>query len=295
MRFKEYPWIAAQKASKTARAHDVAAAGSTADGGACVPGLGAVDRLAALHAQPAAAIREVTSSPSTGPAGDHGGEGTAIEPSWWRLRPMMAGHRHRRMKVRANAETPPTAEPRPVRCVGRGLVPHSTCSSREKAHLGGAPARMIAEDEAGRGPRGQAALEQRADCKAISQSGPACGDHRPSTPCTSSAAPDEEFAGLADTLGIAPTPGRRAAELNAFKHSSAIAAAHRDHISRDLRGCRRGRSSRQRARLAGRAARCRDMIPLVATRRSRLMRELVDRVGAESREKGPHARYQVGT
>ncbi len=218
---------------------------------------------------------------------------------------MVWADRHRRMKVRANAETP--ADCRTARQFGAEGV--GLCRTEhmffEEKRIAAVRQMILAEDEAGRRTALAKLLpEQRADFKAIFavMAGlpvtirlldPPLHEFMPRT--------DEEFAGLADTLGIgAETLRRRAAELHEFNPM----LGHR--------GCRLGITYPEIYEMQARAifeAACDTaaesgaapvpeiMIPLVATRRElELMRDRVDRIGREVfAEQGRSIDYQVGT
>jgi pyruvate, orthophosphate dikinase len=213
--------------------------------------------------------------------------------------------RHRRMKVRANAETP--ADCRIARQFGAEGI--GLCRTEhmffEARRISAVRQMILAEDEAGR----RAALakllpEQRGDFQAIFEVmaglpvtirllDPPLHEFMPRT--------DEEFADLADSIGIgAETLQRRAAELHEFNPM----LGHR--------GCRLGITYPEIYEMQARAvfeAACEVaaaggaapvpeiMIPLVATRRElELMRALVDRVAQEVfAEQGRVLEYQVGT
>jgi pyruvate, orthophosphate dikinase len=213
--------------------------------------------------------------------------------------------RHRRMKVRTNAETP--ADCRIARQFGAEGI--GLCRTEhmffEARRISAVRQMILAEDEGGR----RAALakllpEQRGDFKAIFEVmaglpvtirllDPPLHEFMPRT--------DEEFAELADTIGIgADTLRRRATELHEFNPM----LGHR--------GCRLGitypeiyemqvravfEAACEVATAGGSAPVPEIMIPLVATRRElELMRALVERVAEQVfAERGCALAYQVGT
>ncbi len=212
---------------------------------------------------------------------------------------------HRRMKVRANAETP--ADCRMARQFGAEGV--GLCRTEhmffDAGRISAVRQMILAEDEAGR----RAALakllpEQRADFRGIFEAmaglpvtirllDPPLHEFLPQG--------DAEFDDLADTLGVgADHLKRRAAELHEFNPM----LGHR--------GCRLGITFPEIYEMQARAifeAACdvagasdeavvpEVMIPLVATRRElTILRALVDRVAAQVfEEKGRTLDYLVGT
>jgi pyruvate,orthophosphate dikinase len=230
------------------------------------------------------------------------------------IEPKLEGHfgvlmgwadKHRRMKVRANAETP--ADCRMAREFGAEGV--GLCRTEhmffEASRISAVRQMILAEDEAGR----RAALakllpEQRADFRAIFEVmaglpvtirllDPPLHEFLPHG--------DAEFEDLAETIGIgADTLKRRADELHEFNPM----LGHR--------GCRLGITFPEIYEMQARAifeAACEVaegsgeapvpevMIPLVATKRElEIMRALVDRIAAKVfAEKGRTLDYLVGT
>ncbi len=211
---------------------------------------------------------------------------------------------HRRMKVRANAETP--ADCRMARQFGAEGI--GLCRTEhmffDAARISAVRQMILAEDEAGR----RAALakllpEQRADFRSIFEimSGlpvtvrlldPPLHEFMPHS--------DEEFEDLADIIGIgADSLKRRAEELHEFNPM----LGHR--------GCRLGITFPEIYEMQARAifeAACdvaadgeapvpEVMVPLVATRRElEILKALIDRTAAEVfAEKGRTLSYHVGT
>ena len=213
--------------------------------------------------------------------------------------------RHRRMKVRTNAETP--ADCRMARQFGAEGI--GLCRTEhmffDEQRISAVRQMILAETEAAR----RAALdkllpEQRADFHAIFEImrglpvtirllDPPLHEFLPHT--------DEEFADLADVVGIgAATLRRRAEELHEFNPM----LGHR--------GCRLGitfpeiyemqvraifEAACDVARVHGEAIVPEVMIPLVATRRElEILKDLVDRTAAEvMTEKDCRLDYHVGT
>jgi pyruvate,orthophosphate dikinase len=217
---------------------------------------------------------------------------------------MVWADKHRRMKVRTNAETP--ADCRMARQFGAEGI--GLCRTEhmffDAARISAVRQMILAEDEAGR----RAALakllpEQRADFHAIFQAmaglpvtirllDPPLHEFLPHG--------DAEFAELSDAIGIGvDTLKRRAGELHEFNPM----LGHR--------GCRLGITFPEIYEMqvraifeaacdiaaAGEAPVPEVMIPLVATKRElQILRALVDRVAAEVfAEKGRTLDYLVGT
>ena len=213
--------------------------------------------------------------------------------------------RHRRMKVRANAETP--ADCRMARQFGAEGI--GLCRTEhmffDAARISAVRQMILAEDEAGR----RAALakllpEQRADFHSIFEImaglpvtirllDPPLHEFMPHT--------DEEFAELSDIIGIGTDSlKRRAEELHEFNPM----LGHR--------GCRLGitfpeiyemqtraifEAACDVAAASGEAPIPEVMVPLVATRRElEILKGLIDRTAAAVfAEKGRVLTYQVGT
>ena len=213
--------------------------------------------------------------------------------------------RHRRMKVRANAETPEDCRmARQFGAEGIGLC-RTEHMFFEASRISAVRQMILAEDEAGR----RAALakllpEQRADFKAIFEImaglpvtvrllDPPLHEFMPHT--------DEEFAELSDIIGIgADSLRRRAEELHEFNPT----LGHR--------GCRLGITFPEIYEMQTRAifeAACdvaegkgeapvpEVMVPLVATRKElEILKALIDRTAQlVFAEKGRTLSYQVGT
>ncbi len=213
--------------------------------------------------------------------------------------------RHRRMKVRANAETP--ADCRMARQFGAEGI--GLCRTEhmffDAGRISAVRQMILAEDEAGRRTALAKLLpEQRADFHAIFEImaglpvtirllDPPLHEFMPHT--------DEEFADLSDIIGIgADTLKRRAEELHEFNPM----LGHR--------GCRLGITFPEIYEMQTRAifeAACdvaaasgdapvpEVMVPLVATRRElEILKALIDRTAAQVfAEKGRALSYQVGT
>ena len=213
--------------------------------------------------------------------------------------------KHRRMKVRANAETPEDCRmARQFGAEGIGLC-RTEHMFFDAARISAVRQMILAEDEAGR----RAALakllpEQRADFHSIFEImaglpvtvrllDPPLHEFMPHT--------DKEFEDLADVIGIgADTLKRRAEELHEFNPM----LGHR--------GCRLGITFPEIYEMQARAifeAACdvaaaggeapvpEVMVPLVATRRElEILKALIDRTAAEVfAEKGRTLSYHVGT
>ncbi len=212
--------------------------------------------------------------------------------------------KHRRMKVRANAETP--ADCRMARQFGAEGI--GLCRTEhmffDAARIAAVRQMILAEDEAGRAAALAKLLpEQRADFQAIFEImaglpvtirllDPPLHEFLPTA--------EDDFAHLADVMGIGvDTLRRRTGELHEFNPM----LGHR--------GCRLGITFPEiyamQARaifeaacdvaVAGEAPVPELMIPLVATRRElEILKALVDRTAAEVfAEKGQVLTYQVGT
>ncbi len=218
---------------------------------------------------------------------------------------MVWADKHRRMKVRTNAETP--ADCRMARQFGAEGI--GLCRTEhmffDAQRISAVRQMILAEDEAGR----RAALEkllpeQRADFRAIFEVmaglpvtirllDPPLHEFLPHS--------DAEFADLSDTIGIGvETLRRRADELHEFNPM----LGHR--------GCRLGitfpeiyemqaraifEAACEVAEASGEAPVPEVMVPLVATKRElQILRVLIDRVAAQVfEEKGRTLEYLVGT